>query len=306
MTDRKPPAAAAALRALPPGAGAARDARSVPLRSSAYLRGTRGRASIPACRRKDGQPPQYEPAGSLAGSPARSTARLALIALAAVAVAFLVMAIPTDVVRDRVVAEVKARTGRDLVIAGPASFTLYPSVGVSLGDVSLSGAPGSGGKPLVTMGALDVSVRLLPLLQRERAREPARSARARVQPRGRQRGPQELGLRGGGRRDSRRDPVAAAGTSRRKRQAAPARRGSGPDSPSRRQGRRFALQARQARVRRRPHRGRHDPLFGRALRRRTRDPCGERFAHAAGHFLPAERQGQPRRGRAGMSTSTAS
>jgi AsmA protein len=92
---------------------------------------------------------------------------LALIALAAVAVAFLVMAIPTDAVRDRAIAEVKARTGRDLVIAGPASFTLYPSVGVSLGDVSLSGLPGSGGKPLATMASLDVSVRLLPLLQRD-------------------------------------------------------------------------------------------------------------------------------------------
>jgi len=92
---------------------------------------------------------------------------LALIALAAIAVAVLVMAIPTDAVRDRAIAEVKARTGRDLVIAGPASFTLYPSVGVSLGNVSLSGLPGTGGKPLVTMASLDISVRLLPLLQRD-------------------------------------------------------------------------------------------------------------------------------------------
>jgi AsmA protein len=111
------------------------------------------------------QPPQYDRGSSwLAGA---LYGGLALVVLAAVAVAALVMAIPTDVVRDRAIAEVKSRTGRDLVIAGPASFTLYPSLGVTLADVSLSGLPGTGGKPLVTMAALDVSVRLLPLLRRE-------------------------------------------------------------------------------------------------------------------------------------------
>jgi AsmA protein len=93
---------------------------------------------------------------------------LGLMAMAAGALAFTLAMLPADFVRDRAIAVVKERTGRDLVISGPASFKLFPSVGVSLGDVSLSGAPGvEGAPPLVTMRALEVSVALLPLLARE-------------------------------------------------------------------------------------------------------------------------------------------
>jgi AsmA protein len=93
---------------------------------------------------------------------------LGLIAMAAGAVAFALLALPADFVRDRAIAAVKERTGRDLVIAGPSSFTIYPSLGISLADVSLSGAPGfEGAKPLVSMKSLDVSVAFWPLIQRE-------------------------------------------------------------------------------------------------------------------------------------------
>lgn len=93
---------------------------------------------------------------------------LGLIAMAAGAAAFAVMALPASFVRDRAIAAVKESTGRDLVIAGSSSFTLYPSLGISLGDVSLSGAPGvDGAKPLVAMKSLDVNVAFWPLLQRD-------------------------------------------------------------------------------------------------------------------------------------------
>ncbi len=67
---------------------------------------------------------------------------LGLIAMAAGAAAFAVMAMPANFVRDRVALAVKESTGRDLVIAGPASFSLFPMMGISLADVSLSGGPG--------------------------------------------------------------------------------------------------------------------------------------------------------------------
>lgn len=90
-----------------------------------------------------------------------------VLLVAGAGAAYFVMNAPADLVRDRIVAEVKAKTGRDLKIAGPASFTLYPNIGVSMRDVSLSPPPGMTGKPLVTMESFDVSVRILPLLKRE-------------------------------------------------------------------------------------------------------------------------------------------
>src|SRR6185437_11216597 len=50
---------------------------------------------------------------------------------------YLILNPPSDFIRQRIAEEVRTKTGRDLVMAGPASFTFYPSVGVSLHDVSL-------------------------------------------------------------------------------------------------------------------------------------------------------------------------
>ncbi|MEQ1576694.1 MAG: AsmA family protein [Hyphomicrobium sp.] len=92
---------------------------------------------------------------------------VALLLVAGAGAAYFVLNAPADMVRDKIIAEVKANTGRDLKIAGPASFTIYPSIGVSMREVSLSAPPGMSGKPLITMDGLDVSVRILPLLKRE-------------------------------------------------------------------------------------------------------------------------------------------
>src|SRR5688572_19240762 len=51
---------------------------------------------------------------------------IAILALAVAGVTFLMMAPPTDLIRREVVAQVKAETGRDLTIAGPVSFTVFP------------------------------------------------------------------------------------------------------------------------------------------------------------------------------------
>jgi AsmA protein len=64
---------------------------------------------------------------------------------------------PSDLIRQKIVEQVKEKTGRDLVIAGPVHFTLFPILGVSLEKVSLSNPPGMDGS-LVKMQALDVSL----------------------------------------------------------------------------------------------------------------------------------------------------
>src|SRR5689334_14652125 len=92
---------------------------------------------------------------------------IGLLALGVAAVTFLMISPPTDFIRNRVVSEVRAETGREFKIAGPASFTFFPSVGMRVSDVSLSAPPGMGGEPLLTAQSLDVGVRLWPLLRRE-------------------------------------------------------------------------------------------------------------------------------------------
>jgi AsmA protein len=92
---------------------------------------------------------------------------LVILGLAAAGATALYIAGPSELVRDQIVARVKADTGRDLIIKGPAAFTVYPSLGVNLGDVSLSAPPGMTAPPLLTTRNLTVSVALMPLLKRE-------------------------------------------------------------------------------------------------------------------------------------------
>ncbi len=80
--------------------------------------------------------------------------------------AALVVFAPVGILRDQLIREVQVRTGRDLVIAGPTSLSVWPALAVSMGDVKLSAPPGMGGSPFVTMRRLDASVRLTPLFSR--------------------------------------------------------------------------------------------------------------------------------------------
>ena len=66
---------------------------------------------------------------------------VALLCLGVGAATFLVMSPPTDYIRREIIASVKAETGRDLTIGGGASFTIFPSLGLRLNEVSLSAPP---------------------------------------------------------------------------------------------------------------------------------------------------------------------
>lgn len=90
-----------------------------------------------------------------------------LVGLGIGAAAFIAMASPTELIRREIIARVKAQTGRDLKIAGDASLTLFPSLGLRLGDISLSAPPEMGGEPLVKASSFNVGVRLIPLLRRQ-------------------------------------------------------------------------------------------------------------------------------------------
>ncbi len=89
---------------------------------------------------------------------------ISLTLLLVLTVLFLPWLIPTDLVRRQVVASVKAATGRDLIIAGKASVSLFPSLGVRLEDVRLANPPEMTGPPLVTMAKLELRLGLFALL----------------------------------------------------------------------------------------------------------------------------------------------
>lgn len=66
--------------------------------------------------------------------------------------------------KPQVTAAVKENTGRDLTIAGDIELSVFPWLGVSLADVTLGNAQGFGPEPFARLKAMDVRVKLLPLL----------------------------------------------------------------------------------------------------------------------------------------------
>jgi AsmA protein len=97
------------------------------------------------------------------------------IGLAVVGVVLLVLAggatllafPPTSIVRDRLIQEVKARTGRDLTITGATKLSMLPNLAVSMAGVTISPPPGMAGGPTLTMASLDAEVQLWPLILRD-------------------------------------------------------------------------------------------------------------------------------------------
>lgn len=92
-----------------------------------------------------------------------AVAVLAVIILAIAAVVILPSLVPGDRIRDQVIAQVKASTGRDLVIRGKVSVSVLPSLAVDVADVALS-SPAGFSADLVRLGALRIHLRLMPLL----------------------------------------------------------------------------------------------------------------------------------------------
>ncbi|MBX9589708.1 MAG: AsmA family protein [Hyphomonadaceae bacterium] len=89
---------------------------------------------------------------------------LAVASIGAAAAAFLLVAPPLDLVRDRLIDEVKARTGRTLAVAGPAALSVFPRPAVSLGDVSLSAPAGINAPPVLSVARIDAELRWWSLL----------------------------------------------------------------------------------------------------------------------------------------------
>jgi AsmA protein len=75
--------------------------------------------------------------------------------------------ISVDTYKDRLIAEVKSATGRDLKISGPVHLSVLPHLAIDAAQVSLSNVPGGQSKDMMTLGSLQVEVELFPLISGE-------------------------------------------------------------------------------------------------------------------------------------------
>lgn len=99
--------------------------------------------------------------------------KIALIALAGVVGLFIVAAIalvlffdPNDF-KDEISAQVRSATGREFVIDGDISLSLFPWLAVEVGHSELGNAPGFGDDAFASFSSARLSVRLLPLIVRQ-------------------------------------------------------------------------------------------------------------------------------------------
>ncbi len=92
-----------------------------------------------------------------------------LLAILILAIAFSLLFDPNDF-KQQITQYIKDKTGRELIIQGAIKTTLFPWLGVDLGEVQLSNAPGFGAQPFATVKSARVRAQLLPLLLRKELR----------------------------------------------------------------------------------------------------------------------------------------
>jgi AsmA protein len=88
----------------------------------------------------------------------------ALVALLLLAVALFVN--PNDY-KGRIAQEVKASTGRDLILQGDIKLSVFPWIALQLGPLSLGNPQGFGTEPFLSLQHAALRVKLLPLLRKQ-------------------------------------------------------------------------------------------------------------------------------------------
>ena len=90
-----------------------------------------------------------------------------VVVLLVVASIVLPMVIDPNNYKDEISAAVSKKTGRDLTIGGDIKWSVFPSIGLELSDVTLGNPDGFGDQPMLDIGEAGISVKFLPLLKRQ-------------------------------------------------------------------------------------------------------------------------------------------
>jgi AsmA protein len=91
----------------------------------------------------------------------------AIALLLALGIVLLVLLVDPNDYKDDISRAVHQATGRELTFGGDISFTFYPWLGLELGPVALSNAPGFDRDAFARVSQAKVDIKLLPLLRRE-------------------------------------------------------------------------------------------------------------------------------------------
>ncbi|MCF6281841.1 MAG: AsmA family protein [Candidatus Polarisedimenticolaceae bacterium] len=69
--------------------------------------------------------------------------------------------------KETIISEVKKATGRDLTINGNIALSLFPWLGLELGETQLSNAEGFGKQPFIALNRAQIRIKLLPLFSKQ-------------------------------------------------------------------------------------------------------------------------------------------
>jgi AsmA protein len=93
---------------------------------------------------------------------------LGLLFVSGVALAvFLPLYFDPNDYKGEIAQKVKEQTGREFTLNGDISLSVFPWLGMEIGEASLGNAPGFGAEPFAAVRAAELRVKLLPLLRRE-------------------------------------------------------------------------------------------------------------------------------------------
>jgi AsmA protein len=90
-----------------------------------------------------------------------------VVTLLVVATVVLPMVVDPNDYKDEISAAVSKKTGRELTIGGEIKWSVFPSIGLELSDVSLGNPEEFGEQPMLDIGEAGISVKFLPLLKRQ-------------------------------------------------------------------------------------------------------------------------------------------
>lgn len=90
---------------------------------------------------------------------------LGIVGLVVLAAILVVLFVDLNSFKPQIEKAVQEQTGRTLQIEGDIGWSLYPVLGIELGQTTLSNAPGFGDQPMASIQQVSVGVSLLPLLK---------------------------------------------------------------------------------------------------------------------------------------------